>query len=99
MYHIYSAAPLQTSPTFGNQLGGAPIFLAGPCFNPNDTISCVFEGSKTAGSFISMVQAVCMSPFFEEIGWMDLRVTIERADGTIYIGDAQFYAGKIRIPN
>lgn len=76
----------------GNQLGGTPIFLAGPCFNPEDTITCTFDGSiQVSGSFISMVLAVCVSPFFDSRGWKELEVVLQRA--SIYMGNSQFYAG------
>ena len=57
--------------------GGTRVILSGPCFRPQDPITCTFTGSSQMnGSYISVEQALCITPAFERTGRVDLMVTI-----------------------
>ena len=85
-------------PRIGNMLGGTAIVLRGPCFLPDDTIECSFDkvkDGKVEGIFLeNSDQPVCGSPVFEEQGWKNLEVTIQRNGQVRYRQSATFYAGK-----
>ena len=90
--------PLRTVPRLGHMLGGTPVFLAGPCFNPRGNITCTFDGSsQTSGVYVSEVLALCVSPSFETGGWKELTVVVWTSEGggssVRYSGQSRFYAG------
>ena len=86
-------------PHIGNMLGGIAIALRGPCFLPDDTIECNFEKvkeGKIEGIFLENIdQPVCVSPVFQEQGWKNLEVTIQRGGQVRYRQSATFYAGEL----
>lgn len=81
----------------GNQLGGTAINLAGPCFTPEDIITCTLEGGiRMAGMYVSEDAALCVSPYLETRGWKELTVTVMTGEdqNARYTGEASFYASK-----
>ncbi len=80
-------------------LGGTPLFISGPCFNIEDDVQCMFEGSiEVAGIYIDEFTVVCVTPYFPTRGRKDLTVTVWSSEGMtlnmIFSGDAVFEAGK-----
>ena len=93
---LFFQDPLRSTPTVGNILGGTVILLAGPCFSQTEDILCIFDGSiEVPGFHYSENFSYCVSPYFENSGWKDLRVTLWPADGgmmPVYTGSSRFYA-------
>lgn len=102
---LFFIASLRISPQQGNMLGGTLVSITGPCFQPSDDISCMFEGSVVQGIFISGVLAACVTPYLERRGWGDLTVTVgsseEDGEGLMirYSEQTRFYASKQHFRN
>ena len=80
------------SPNYGNQLGGTPVIIEGPCFNENDIIQCVFGSSDPVpGAQVNEVKALCISPSTLKTGNVEF---ILKVNGT-QIGSAAFYLRKL----
>ena len=52
------------SPNNGNELGGTPVIVRGPCFNDTDNITCDFGDITVPGVKVSINTALCISPLF-----------------------------------
>ena len=50
------------SPNYGNQLGGTPIIITGPCFDETSSITCCFGEIETSCVRGSNREALCISP-------------------------------------
>ena len=50
------------SPNSGNELGGTPVTVRGPCFNATDNITCLFGNTSVPGVRVSVTTALCISP-------------------------------------
>ncbi|XP_019854776.1 PREDICTED: protein mesh-like isoform X3 [Amphimedon queenslandica] len=50
------------SPNSGNELGGTPVTVKGPCFNATDNITCLFGDASVPGAIVSINTALCVSP-------------------------------------
>lgn len=50
------------SPNSGNELGGTPVTVKGPCFNATDNITCLFGNTSVPGAIVSINTALCVSP-------------------------------------
>lgn len=80
------------SPNYGNQLGGTPVIIKGPCFNENDTIQCVFGSSDPEpGARVNKMKALCISPSILKTGDVEF---VLKVNGT-QIGSANFYLRKL----
>ena len=87
---------LTIGPRSGSQLGGAAVYVSGPCFNENDIINCFFDDdreSRLRGYYVSNSTAICISPRFDTPGWKTLYVEI-RSGQLLTTGRSRFYAGK-----
>ena len=88
-------APVLLSPQVGNQLGGTPVVVTGPCFQPNGTTECSFGGISTPGIFVSCKSAICISPAMDALGRVEVTVEVRRENGDItFQGKALFYSSK-----
>ena len=67
-------------------LGGQTIQVAGPCFNDDDEIICVFDGIEARGIYATKFQALCISPPLSHTG----RVPFELIVKDISYGETEF---------
>lgn len=68
--------PLMFAPESGNMLGGTIVNITGPCFNPNDRITCRFDTESVLGAVIDVNRAVCVQPRFYHNGYARFEVAI-----------------------
>ncbi|XP_026330187.1 protein mesh isoform X1 [Hyposmocoma kahamanoa] len=68
--------PLMFAPESGNMLGGTIVNITGPCFNPNDRISCRFDTETVVGAVVDKNRAVCVQPRFYHNGYARFEVAI-----------------------
>ena len=79
------------SPSYGNQLGGTPIIIQGPCFNTEDSIKCSFNATEVSAVVMSNERAMCISPMLHSAGVIKFKLL----NGTDTIGIAIFHARKL----
>ena len=83
------------SPRSGSQLGGTPVMVFGPCFEPSDTVECTFGAISTPGIFVSRERFMCVSPAMDVHGRVEVTVEVKDSDGNVtFQGTALFYSGK-----
>ena len=66
------------TPSFGNQLGGTPVIIRGPCFAPGDIIGCNFNSTGVLGKYVNNETALCVTPTVNVVGSTDVSVRIRR---------------------
>ena len=78
------------SPRFGSQLGGTPVQVRGPCFNPSDTVKCYFDTLTIPipGIYESQDRYICVTPFLNKYGRVQVRVEVTDINGVtiLYYG-------------
>jgi len=86
---------LEIFPRLGTVLGGTPIQLSGPCFDEDDNITCLFNSKSVEGKYLDKNVALCVSPQFEMIGRITLRLLVIQANRNLrYEGQVIFYSSK-----
>ena len=73
---LSSIGSYSISPNYGNQLGGTPIIIAGPCFNESSSITCHFGDIETPCVRISQMEAMCISPKLDVNGRIPIKVKV-----------------------
>ncbi|XP_063831983.1 protein mesh isoform X3 [Ostrinia nubilalis] len=68
--------PLMFAPESGNMLGGTVVNITGPCFNPNDRITCRFDTEAVVGVVVDVNRAICVQPRFYHNGYARFEVAI-----------------------
>ncbi|XP_045504606.1 protein mesh isoform X3 [Colias croceus] len=68
--------PLMFAPESGNMLGGTIVNITGPCFNPDDRITCRFDTEAVMGAVVDVNRAVCVQPRFYHNGYARFEVAI-----------------------
>ncbi|XP_037976230.2 protein mesh isoform X1 [Plutella xylostella] len=68
--------PLMFAPESGNMLGGTIVNITGPCFNPNDRITCRFDTESVVGAVVDINRAICVQPRFWHNGYARFEVAI-----------------------
>ncbi|RVE49675.1 hypothetical protein evm_005650, partial [Chilo suppressalis] len=68
--------PLMFAPESGSMLGGTVVNITGPCFNPNDRITCRFDTESVVGAVVDVNRAVCVQPRFYHNGYARFEVAI-----------------------
>jgi len=92
---LFLGVTLEIFPQLGTVLGGTPIQLSGPCFDEDDNITCVFNSKSVEGKYLDKNVALCVSPQFEMIGRITLRLLVIQANRNLrYEGQAIFYSSK-----
>ena len=82
------------SPRTGIMLGGDNLFIAGPCYKPQDVIVCEFTGGKRSnGSFISNIRASCTVPMLYVTGRLAFKMSVN--GGTSFDFQGVITIGKI----
>ena len=86
------------APRSGSVLGGTGVRVAGPCLDPTDRATCVFNGVEVEGMILSELLVFCVSPYLLEIGRRPFSLRVLREDGTLkYEGESIFYSCKCKI--
>ncbi|XP_047027445.1 protein mesh isoform X3 [Helicoverpa zea] len=68
--------PLMFAPESGNMLGGTIVNITGPCFNPNDRITCRFDTESVIGAVVDVNRAICVQPRFWHNGYARFEIAI-----------------------
>ncbi|CAH0719205.1 unnamed protein product, partial [Brenthis ino] len=68
--------PLMFAPESGNMLGGTVVNITGPCFQPNDRISCRFDTESVIGAVVDSNRAICVQPRFWHNGYARFEIAI-----------------------
>ncbi|XP_072945598.1 protein mesh isoform X1 [Epargyreus clarus] len=68
--------PLMFAPESGNMLGGTIVNITGPCFNPNDRITCRFDTEAVLGAVVDVNRAICVQPRFWHNGYARFEIAI-----------------------
>ncbi|CAH0591404.1 unnamed protein product [Chrysodeixis includens] len=68
--------PLMFAPESGNMLGGTIVNITGPCFNPNDRITCRFDTESVVGAVVDVNRAICVQPRFWHNGYARFEIAI-----------------------
>lgn len=84
--------PLMFAPESGNMLGGTIVNITGPCFDPDDRISCRFDTETVVGAVVDKNRAICVQPRFYHNGYARFEVAINNEP---YKWKGQFFVGKI----
>ena len=93
IFHNFSIGSYSISPNYGNQLGGTPIIITGPCFNESSSITCRFGEIETPCVRISNREALCISPKLDVKGHIPIKVIIGNVE---YVDDSvTFYSRKL----
>ena len=79
------------SPSYGNQLGGTPIIIQGPCFSTEDSIKCSFNDIVVGAVVMSNERAMCISPMLHSAGVVKFAVL----NKTEAIGITTFHAREL----
>lgn len=83
--------PLMYAPESGNMLGGTIVNITGPCFRPEDRISCRFDTEAVVGAVIDVNRAICVQPRFYHNGYARFEVAINNEP---YKWKGLFFVGK-----
>ena len=76
--------PVNLSSSIGHILGGEPLIITGPTFNPQDIIHCIFDDIQTNASYLNRQQCLCIVPAASNTGVVDLTVKITRGTTSLY---------------
>lgn len=68
--------PLVFAPESGNMLGGTVVNITGPCFEPNERITCTFDTENVPGHVIDRNRAICVQPFLMAQGYIRFQISI-----------------------
>ncbi|XP_063384616.1 protein mesh isoform X3 [Cydia fagiglandana] len=68
--------PLMFAPESGNMLGGTIVNITGPCFNPDDRITCRFDTEAVIGAVVDRNRAICVQPRFWHNGYARFEIAI-----------------------
>ncbi|XP_050355399.1 protein mesh isoform X1 [Nymphalis io] len=68
--------PLMFAPESGNMLGGTIVNITGPCFQPNDRITCRFDTESVVGAVVDSNRAICVQPRFWHNGYARFEIAI-----------------------
>lgn len=79
------------APESGNMLGGTIVNITGPCFKPDDRISCRFDTEAVVGAVIDVNRAVCVQPRFWHNGYARFEIAINNEP---YKWKGKFFVGK-----
>lgn len=68
--------PLVFAPESGNMLGGTIVNITGPCFSPNERITCIFDTTEVVGHYIDTNRAICVQPFVKGQGYVRFEIQV-----------------------
>lgn len=95
MYYSTSTITVRIAPQAGNQQGGTPVLVSGPCFEEDERISCIFDGIVVEGIYLNQDTTLCISPQLPSTGRFPFRISIAATNGTIrFQGDSVFFSCK-----
>lgn len=57
-------------------LGGTIVNITGPCFTPNDRVSCRFDTEEVIGRFVDVNRVVCVQPFLLAQGYVRFEISV-----------------------
>ncbi|XP_013171596.1 PREDICTED: uncharacterized protein K03H1.5 isoform X2 [Papilio xuthus] len=95
--------PLMFAPESGNMLGGTIVNITGPCFNPNDRITCRFDTESVVGAVVDVNRAICVQPRFWHNGYARFEIAINNEPykwkGKFFVETPATAAEKIFFPD
>lgn len=85
--------PLVFAPESGNMLGGTIVNITGPCFEPNDRVSCRFDTEEVIGRYVDTNRVVCVQPFLLAQGYIRFEISVGTEK---YKWKGRYFVGKYR---
>ena len=79
------------APEYGNMLGGTIVNITGPCFKPDDTVTCRFDMEQVRGTVVDTNRAICVQPFLFAEGYVKFSISI---NGQPYDWKGKYFVGK-----
>nr|WJM99324.1 mesh-x1 [Henosepilachna vigintioctopunctata] len=68
---------LMFAPESGNMLGGSVVNITGPCFDPREKITCIFDiAPPVVGVVVNRNRAICIQPPLMAEGWVRFEIAI-----------------------
>ncbi|KAL3266307.1 hypothetical protein HHI36_010485 [Cryptolaemus montrouzieri] len=65
------------APESGNMLGGTVVNITGPCFDPSQKITCIFDiAPPVTGVVVNRNRAICVQPPLMAEGWVRFEIAI-----------------------
>lgn len=68
--------PLVFAPESGNMLGGTVVNITGPCFEPEERITCTFDTMHVIGHVVDRNRAICVQPFMLAQGYVRFLISV-----------------------
>lgn len=79
------------APESGNMLGGTIVNITGPCFKPDDRITCRFDTESVIGAVVDSNRAICVQPRFWHNGYARFEIAINNEP---YKWKGKYFVGK-----
>lgn len=73
-------------------LGGTIVNITGPCFKPEDKITCLFDTEFVMGAVVDVNKAICVQPRLYYNGYIKLAVAINNG---LLKWKGNFFVGKL----
>ncbi|XP_045479258.1 protein mesh isoform X3 [Harmonia axyridis] len=68
---------LMFAPESGNMLGGTIVNITGPCFEPKEKITCIFDiAPPVVGVVVNKNRAICIQPPLMAEGWVRFEIAV-----------------------
>ena len=86
---------INLEPSYGSMLGGSGVIVSGDdlVVSEEDEITCIFDGIRVIGVYVSQQRALCISPMLERTGRVNFRLQV-RGNG-FFTGDSTFTSCKL----
>ena len=93
LYKLNIFIGISLKPWYGNILGGVPVVVSGPVFNPNNKYSCKFDTAKPVDChIINTTRILCVSPRLNKTGRTEVQLYM---NSTPHYLPATYYSCKI----
>lgn len=76
-------------------LGGTIVNITGPCFEPNDRVSCRFDTEEVIGVYVDRNRVVCVQPFMMAQGYVRFEISVGTEK---YKWKGRYFVGEFVIP-
>lgn len=81
-------------------LGGTIVNITGPCFEPNDRVSCRFDTEEVIGVYVDRNRVVCVQPFMMAQGYVRFEISVGtekyKWKGRYFVGE--LFVGRRNVP-
>ena len=69
--------------------------VGGPCFEPSDVVTCLFDDISTPGIFVNQDSVVCISPALSTVGRVEVILEVIKSNEVVsFQGNGFFYSSR-----